>query len=121
MRQIFDDDYGLNEYQKDCSTTAIYPGRLNSTLSGINYTTLGLVGEAGELANKLKKVIRDDRSIISCDSMMKLRDELGDVLWYVAMLAEELEISLADLAKNNRAKLMKRAEEKKLQGSGDNR
>ena len=102
---------GLNEYQKAAARTAIY-----NTTHSILYPALGLAGEAGEVANKVKKMIRDgnfDRSGIAA--------ELGDVLWYVAALARDLNIDLQDIAMSNVEKLYDRKERGTLKGSGDKR
>lgn len=106
----------LNEYQEQAIATAIY-GEGNS----INYPILGLVGEAGELANKYKKVLRDDDGILHPDKRKALQDELGDVLWYMAALARDLGTDLETIAKNNIEKLHSRKARGKIGGSGDNR
>lgn len=101
----------LNDYQALASKTAIY-----SLQHQILYPALGLAGEAGEVANKVKKMIRDgkfDRDGIAA--------ELGDVLWYVAALARDLNVDLQDLAIGNLEKLYSRKERGKLGGNGDNR
>ena len=85
--------------------------------SGLAYAALGLAGEAGEVANKIKKVLRKDPGITD-DAIL---DELGDVLWYVAMIADDLGLGLYDVAERNIQKLNNRAAEGKLKGSGDNR
>jgi len=86
----------------------------------VNYCTLGLVGEAGEIANKIKKVIRDNKPI---DEAFKedMKAELGDVLWYVARLSDEFGIKLDDVASYNMSKLLDRLKRNVIQGSGDNR
>lgn len=101
----------MNEYQAMASKTAIYPLQHQ-----ILYPALGLAGEAGEVANKVKKMIRDnkfDRDGIAA--------ELGDVLWYVSALARDLNIDMQDLAMQNLEKLFSRKERGTLGGSGDNR
>jgi NTP pyrophosphatase (non-canonical NTP hydrolase) len=107
----------LSDYQKAASGFAVYPDL------GANpvYPTLGLCGEAGEVAEKIKKVIRDNGGIISSEKRMELASEIGDVLWYVSQLAIELGLDLQDVATANLAKLADRKERNKLQGSGDNR
>lgn len=107
----------LNDYQKQAMQTAIFPKR-----DGYAYTALGLAGEAGEIANKVKKFIRDgySREELS-EKVDELRDELGDVLWYVAAMAHVLEIDLESIAKNNITKLQSRKERGTLSGNGDNR
>ena len=108
----------LNEYQRMTSETAIYP--LNeTTLNGVSYCVLGLAGEAGELANKVKKILRGDVTLSY--QRAALIDELGDCLWYAAQIARCLEYTLDEVAYFNIQKLLKRREEKKLQGDGDNR
>jgi len=82
---------------------------------------LGLVGEAGEVADKYKKIIRDRASVVSDDDRDALVKELGDVLWYVATLARYLGASLDDVAVLNVAKLSDRKQRQLIQGEGDNR
>lgn len=106
----------LNEYQEQAVATAIY-GSGNK----VGYPILGLVGEAGELANKYKKVLRDDNGILHPDKRKALQDELGDVLWYVAALARDLDIDLHTVAVNNIEKLKSRKARNVIGGSGDNR
>lgn len=101
----------LNEYQNAAMMTAVYP-----EAHGLTYTVLGLASEAGELAGKLKKQIRD-----GAFQGPAMEAELGDVLWYVAMVAEELGISLELVAQRNLEKLASRAERGKIGGSGDDR
>jgi NTP pyrophosphatase (non-canonical NTP hydrolase) len=95
----------------------VYPG--NGTDDGISYTLFGLLGEAGELANKWKKYFRDD--IPLADTIKALAPELGDVLWYVANMASELGYSLEELAQGNLDKLAQRQHSGTLNGSGDHR
>lgn len=95
-----------DEYQKRAAATAVYP---QSTLfNRISYVTLGLVGEAGEVANKVKKIYRDDNSTITPDRRGDIMWELGDVVWYVAQLCTELHLSLEDVMKANLDKLATR-------------
>lgn len=114
-------DLTLTDYQVAANETAIYPSAGEAKEEGINYTLLGLVGEAGELANKFKKVLRDNGGKISDEVRNDMAAELGDVLWYVANLADELDWSLELIAKRNLAKLKSRAERGVISGSGDNR
>jgi len=107
----------LNEYQKLALKTAIYP-----LDSHIIYPTLGLNGEAGEVAEKVKKVIRDKGGDFEDqDTKLEIMKELGDVLWYLSAIANDLGMTLNDVAKINLDKLRRRGERKQLQGSGDNR
>ena len=98
-----------NEYQEKCKSTAIYPKR-----DAIAYLSLGLVSEAGEVAGKIKKHIRDGTE-------SNVASEIGDVLWYCAMLANELGVNLGKIMENNLEKLNDRKQRGKLQGSGDTR
>ena len=109
----------LNEYQQKAILTAIYPSR--SSLLGMIYCTLKLNGEAGEIAEKVGKILRDDNGKISDEKRMNLIKELGDVLWYIANLADELSVSLDDVANINLEKLAQRKANNTLHGSGDNR
>lgn len=107
----------LNDYQRKALETAVYPREFK-----IIYPTLGLTGEAGEVADKVKKVIRgDDGSGFSSGKRLELAKEIGDVLWYVATLADDIGYTLEEIAELNYAKLKSRQERGKLAGSGDNR
>ena len=108
----------LNDYQDLARKTAIYPGK--NTVDGLCYTSLGL-GEAGEFQNQVKKILRDDKKVLTEDRRQKLIDELGDILWYVANCASELDIKMDDLATRNVEKLLSRKERGVLAGSGDKR
>jgi NTP pyrophosphatase (non-canonical NTP hydrolase) len=94
----------FKEYQEAASQTALYPRRL----SNLEYPTLGLAGEAGEVANIVKKIQRDHGGVLNDDVRAKLMDELGDVLWYISACADELEITLEEIAEYNVDKLAKR-------------
>lgn len=108
----------LDEYQKSTKRTAIYPQAGKQHPNGINYTILGLVGEAGELSNVWKKAIRDGDIATAKE---KMRYELGDVLWYLARLADELGMTLSAVAESNLEKLSDRSSRGKISGSGDHR
>ncbi len=111
-----DDRLTLNDYQQQAASTAVYPDEI-----GLAYTVLGLAGEAGEIANKVKKVYRDSAGQLTPEKCDELAGELGDVLWYVAMLAHELNTDLESVAQANLNKLASRKARGKIQGSGDNR
>ena len=106
----------FDTYQYAAIQTAVYPERM-----GMMYTTLGLTGEAGELANKVKKIVRDKDGVWDVEDRKEIKDELGDVLWYVAMVAKEFDLSLDSIAEANIEKLKDRQERGVLQGSGDSR
>lgn len=104
-------DMTLSSYQKVAASTAIYP-----TQHAITYPALGLAGEAGEVANKVKKIIRDGKLDKSA-----LGAEIGDCLWYIAALCRDLNLDLGDIAKANLEKLQDRKARGTLKGSGDKR
>lgn len=106
----------FEEYQKEAQKTALYPKAYR-----LLYPTLGLTGEAGELANKVKKVLRDQGGSLTEETLEALVAELGDVLWYVAQVATDLGVSLERVAQQNLAKLRSRQARGQLGGSGDNR
>ena len=107
----------FTDYQTKSRGTAKYP----VIGHGVIYPTLGLVNEAGEVAGKIKKVFRDKDGEISAETREALKAELGDVLWYLAQVATELELSLDDIAEANISKLMNRLDRGKIKGDGDNR
>ncbi|MBU4332643.1 nucleoside triphosphate pyrophosphohydrolase family protein [Candidatus Parcubacteria bacterium] len=107
----------FEEYQQKSRKTAIYPNLGNNHI----YPTLGLMGEAGEIAEKVKKIMRDDSGVISEEKKDLLSKELGDVLWYLSQLATEFGLKLDDIAEQNIEKLYSRMERNQLHGSGDNR
>lgn len=106
-------------YSVKARETAIYPGR--GKLLGLLYTSIGLGGESGELLNKVKKILRDDNGTISEERKQAIADELGDCLWYIAMICDELELRMAKVANDNVTKLANRKFLGKISGSGDNR
>lgn len=108
--------FTLDGYQERAAATAIYPDS-----AAVTYPALGLCGEAGEVAEKVKKAIRDDGGRISEAKRDDLKKELGDVLWYVSALARDLGWNLSDVAQGNIDKLESRAARGRLGGSGDNR
>ena len=103
-------------YQKVAKTTAIYPRE-----QAIIYPTLGLTGEAGEVANKVKKIIRDGTDKNNEDMVQAISSEIGDCLWYIAVLADDIGFKLSDIANINLEKLANRKKNGTIQGSGDNR
>ena len=107
----------FEEYQKRSRKTAIYPNKGNDFI----YPVLGLVGESGEVAEKIKKVLRDNKGIVDDTRKEEIRKELGDVLWYLTQIAIELDISLNEVARSNIEKLESWMERNKLHGNGDNR
>lgn len=106
----------FREYQIATGRTAIYPKEY-----GLGYVALGLAGEAGEVANKIKKVYRDSNGFVSFETRHALMGEIGDVLWYLSALATEIEAELSDIAVNNIQKLEARMKHGTIQGAGDSR
>ena len=107
----------LNDYQRLAKETAVYP-----TLGhAIVYPALGLAGEAGEVAEKVKKAMRDDNLFITEERKQQLKKELGDVLWYVSETARQAGLTLEEIATHNYAKLKDRKERNVINGHGDER
>jgi len=115
-----EEKYGMsdfNAYQRSASRTAIYPDEHR-----ILYPALGLAGEAGEIANKVKKLIRDGYNQEDYEQKkIDIAFEIGDVLWYCATLAQDLDVSLSVIAAQNLDKLQDRKQRNAIQGDGDNR
>ena len=108
--EVFDSGQ-MNDYQRAAASTAIYKQE-----HAVIYPALGLAAEAGEVANKVKKILRDgnfDREAIA--------DEVGDCLWYIAALCRDLNVDMQDIANNNIKKLKDRQQRGVLSGSGDKR
>lgn len=106
----------INEYQEAALTTAVYPEQMR-----IIYPALGMNGEAGEVADKVKKVIRDNNLDFDAEKREAIALEIGDVLWYCATMAHDLGFTLEAVAQMNIDKLASRQKRGKLGGSGDNR
>lgn len=104
-------------YQQESKRTAIYPSVGNNYM----YPVLGLVGEAGEVANLIKKIQRDAGGILTQEHKGRVKKELGDIVWYVSQIATELGLQFEDIASENLKKLFSRMERGTLQGSGDDR
>lgn len=103
-------------YQKKAVATAIYGAGHK-----IIYPALGLANEAGEVLGKIKKVLRDNNGDFDLDNRMKIADEIGDVLWYIAALCNDISINMNTIADVNLKKLKDRQERNVIQGSGDKR
>lgn len=106
----------LNTYQQRAEETAIYPTKYN-----LIYPALGLTGEAGEVSDKVKKLIRDHQGTPTLETAHEIAKELGDVLWYVAITARDLGYTLEEIAQMNIIKLESRQRRGTLSGQGDNR
>lgn len=103
-------------YQREAVRTAIYGAG-----SKIIYPALGLANEAGEVLGKIKKVLRDKEGVFTEETNLEIGKEIGDVLWYIAALAKDLDLDLDIIAENNINKLRDRQARNVIQGSGDNR
>jgi NTP pyrophosphatase (non-canonical NTP hydrolase) len=108
----------FDEYQKVACTTALYPGQ--GDFMGLAYAALGLNGESGEVAEKIKKSWRDD-GLITPERREEIIKELGDTLWYMAQICTELGFELSEVAEQNVAKLASRRARNMIAGSGDDR
>jgi NTP pyrophosphatase (non-canonical NTP hydrolase) len=117
-RTLIGETMKANEYQQWTLSTAIYPDSGKGTIGALAYCTLGLTGEAGEVADKVKKLLRDGDTP---EARTKVLQELSDVCWYLARVADELGMDLEELFDYNRQKLESRKERGVLGGNGDNR
>lgn len=115
----------VKNYQKIIEETAIYPKEI-----ALAYCAMGLTGEAGEVADKIKKLYRDQQLhtldaaaeiVLIDENKYDIAKELGDVLWYVTAMANELDMDLEEIMEMNYNKLIKRRETNTLHGSGDYR
>lgn len=120
MQSYKNDSLALREYGERAYSLAIYP-KGESMASNLTYPVLGLNGEAGEVAEKLKKIIRDGSGEMPQAKRDEIIAELGDVLWYVNACAREVNSTLEEVAGRNLDKLFSRKERDVLHGDGDNR
>lgn len=104
------------EYQKIIEKTAVFPKEI-----GVLYCALGMCGETGEVAEKIKKLYRDSNGVITPELTDSIKKEIGDVIWYATALGSLFNLSLDEIMQANYEKLMKRRETNTLHGSGDNR
>ena len=116
LLNAFNNPLTINEYQNKAIATAIY-----GEGSSIIYPTLGLTGEAGEVADKVKKVLRDSNGEFTDEKKLEIAKETGDALWYIAALSRDLGYTLEEIAQMNLDKLASRKERNMISGSGDNR
>lgn len=107
----------FDEYQKQARTTAQFA----NDLPGWVYLTLGLCSESSEVADKFKKIIRNKGGKITDADKQEIKKELGDVIWYLSMLADELGYSFEAVATENLAKLSDRKARDVIRSTGDNR
>ena len=107
----------FKDYQELIGDFSIYPNKGSNYI----YPVLGLTEEAGEVAGKIKKILRDDNGVISEEKKQEIKKELGDVLWYLTAECNELGLSLEEVVEENIKKMFGRRERGTLHGSGDNR
>ena len=112
---------GFDEYQKKAQKYDFFEPGDNLGTAGFVEKILGLTGEAGETADKVKKIVRDKEGVASEEDREAIKKELGDTLWYLAAVARYLEIPLSEVAVGNIEKLESRYQRNKLHGSGDER
>jgi len=110
----------FNEYQKKASQTAIF-NSLGSDVMKIAYLALGITGESGEVAEKIKKILRDNNGNVTEEKKEEIIKEMGDVLWYLSQLSQELGIDFDYVAQVNIEKLQSRMQRNQIKGDGDNR
>ncbi len=108
----------LDEYQAAALTTAQWHG---DELIDLTHWALGVTGEAGEIAEKVKKIIRDAKGEVSAEAKQEIMKEVGDVLWYLSILSHHLGYKFDVVGQHNIEKLKNRKQQNKISGSGDNR
>lgn len=108
----------LDEYQKEALVTAVFT---DDDFKDLTHWVFGITGEAGEIAEKIKKIVRDKDGQVGDEDKDELIKEIGDVLWYLAVLAEHLGYKFDEVGARNIAKLRSRQARDKISGSGDNR
>jgi NTP pyrophosphatase (non-canonical NTP hydrolase) len=119
LAHVFNPTITFDEYQERALPSAIYPHEIPQNLSGVMYCTLGLTGEAGEVAEKVKKLVRDGDTPEKRKAIIK---EIGDVLWYVSNLLRELGgFKMSQAAEENLTKVLSRKQRGTLHGDGDDR
>ena len=111
----------FDEYQKKASKYDLAEATADLKAVGFIEKVLGLVGEAGETADKIKKILRDKDGVVSEEDRELIIKELGDTLWYIAAISRYLEVNLSEVANGNITKLEDRYQRNKLHGEGDKR
>lgn len=111
----------LNEYQKKCKKYDVFKPTESFLDASLVDKVLGLVGEAGEVADKIKKIVRDKESSPTEKDLLEIAKELGDTFWYLSLLSDYLGFTLEEISNINLEKLESRQKRDKISGSGDNR
>lgn len=121
VKRLKEQPFSLDEYQRRCGDTANYPEAGTGSITAITYCVLGLAGEAGEVADKWKKVLRGDHGdgVVPQDIKDMIASEIGDTTWYAARLSRELGVALSKVAQGNLDKLASRQARGVIKGSGD--
>jgi len=109
----------FDEYQENCKLTDVGTSTQDCLKPGWMYYVLGIAGESGEIAEKIKKLFRDKQGVIDEEFLDMITKEIGDVLWYMARLADQFDISFSHIARENTRKLLDRMERGKIHGDGD--
>jgi NTP pyrophosphatase (non-canonical NTP hydrolase) len=109
----------FSEYQKSANKTAKFQGAQKE--QALLYVTLGVAGEVGELVNKVKKILRDDKGKLTKEKARELQFEAGDVLWYLSQIARLTGSSIEKVADMNIKKLKERTKKGTIHGAGDHR
>lgn len=111
----------FNEYQTQAAKYDLSEATADLKAVGFMEKVLGLVGEAGETADKIKKLLRDKDGVATLEDKAAVAKELGDTLWYIAAISRYLNIPLSEIASGNIEKLESRLKRNKLHGAGDER
>lgn len=111
----------FNEFQKECRKTDVGTSAQDCLYPGWLYYILGTVGEAGELAEKIKKLFRDKNGVVDSEFKEEIVKEMGDIQWYMARLADQFDIEFNTIAETNIKKLQSRKKRNKIHGNGDDR
>ena len=111
----------FDEYQEKAKKYDLFQATSDLRSVGFIEKVLGLAGEAGETADKIKKILRDKDGIVTDEDKTEITKELGDVLWYLSNIARYFNVQLSDVAQKNLDKLENRQQRNKLHGTGDNR
>ena len=109
----------FDEYEKLASRTGVFEGKVAE--NPLMYLGLGVTSEAGEVADKIKKIMRNDQGVISTERKEALKFELGDVLWYLSQISRQIGIPFSEVATANIEKLADRAKRNVISSDGDNR
>lgn len=111
----------FDEYSRTANSTSLAPGPQDMTSTVFLAKILGLTGESGEIADKVKKILRDQSGVPTTDDKREIIKELGDVLWYINAICDHMDVPLQQVADMNLQKVLSRKARGVTHGSGDNR